>query len=139
MSHESLERSDVIEGSSNRTLGLVFGAVFLLVGLYPWVFGRPVRLWSLGVAAAFALIALALPSVLGPLNKIWTRFGLLLHKVTSPIVLGIMFFLVVTPTALLMRVLGKDVLKLRRDAGAPTYWVDRQPPGPKPDSLPNQF
>ncbi len=139
MSHESLERSDVIEGSSNRTLGLVFGAVFLLVGLYPWVFGRPVRLWSLGVAAAFALIALALPSVLGPLNKIWTRFGLLLHKVTSPIVLGIMFFLVVTPTALLMRALGKDVLKLRRDAGAPTYWVDRQPPGPKPDSLPNQF
>ncbi|NJK42379.1 MAG: hypothetical protein HC937_01060 [Aquincola sp.] len=139
MSHESLERSDVIQGSSNRTFGLVFGAVFLVVGLYPWAFGSAVRLWSIGVAAAFALVALALPSLLAPLNRAWTRLGLLLHRVTSPIVLGVMFFGVVTPTGLLMRALGKDFLKLRRDAGAPTYWVDRQPPGPKPESLPNQF
>jgi hypothetical protein len=139
MSHESLHRNTVVQGSSDRTLGLVFGAVFLLVSLYPLAFGGGVRLWSLAIAVAFALIALVLPSLLGPLNRVWTRFGLLLHKITSPIVLGIMFFGVITPTGLLMRALGKDFLRLRRQSDAPTYWVDREPPGPKPDTLPNQF
>jgi O-antigen/teichoic acid export membrane protein len=139
MSHESFERSAVVQGSSNRTLGLVFGAVFLIVGLYPWAFGSPVRLWSIVVAIVFGLIALALPGLLGPLNRGWTRFGLLLHKITSPIVLGVMFFGVVTPTGLLMRAFGKDLLKLRRRSELPTYWVEREPPGPKPETLPNQF
>ena len=87
----------------------------------------------------FALVALVLPNLLGRLNKVWTRFGLILHKVTTPIVLGIMFFVVVTPMGILMRMLGKDLLKLRRNPAARTYWVDRCPPGPKPESLPNQF
>jgi len=139
MSHESLERSETIEGSSNRTLGLTFGAVLLILGLYPWAFGRPTRWWCIVASAAFLLVALVAPGVLGPLNKAWTRLGLLLHRVTSPIILGIMFFVVVTPTGLLMRLLGKDVLRLRIEPEAPSYWIDRQPPGPKPDTLPNQF
>jgi hypothetical protein len=139
MSHESLERSETIQGSSNRTLGLTFGVVFLIVGLYPWMFGGPIRWWGVVASAAFVLVALLVPGVLRPLNTAWTRLGLLLHRITSPIVLGIMFFLVVTPTGFLMRLLGKDMLRLRMDRGAPSYWIERQPPGPKPDTLSNQF
>ncbi len=139
MSHESLERNEAVQGSSNRTLGLTFGAVFLIVALYPLIFSGPVRMWSIGVAAVFIVVAFVLPNALGPLNKVWTKFGLLLHKVTSPIILGLMFFVVVTPLGLLMRSLGKDPLRLKLERGASTYWVDRVPPGPKPDTLPNQF
>jgi hypothetical protein len=139
MSHESLERSESIQGSSNRALGLTFAAVFLIIGLYAWAFGGQVRWWSIAVGAAFALAALVVPGVLGPLNKVWTRFGLLLHRITSPIILGVMFFVVVTPIGLLMRLLGKDLLRLRMERDAPSYWIERQPPGPKPDTLSNQF
>jgi Saxitoxin biosynthesis operon protein SxtJ len=139
MSHESLERNETIQGSSNRTLGLTFAAVFTIIALFPLIFGQPMRLWSIAVAAVFAMAGLAFPSVLGPLNKAWTRFGLLLHKITSPIVLGFMFFVVVTPIGLLMRLVGKDPLSLKPNRDAASYWVDRTPPGPKPDSLPNQF
>jgi hypothetical protein len=139
MSHESFERHGVVQSSSDRVLGLVFGAAFLVIGLMPLVVGAPARVWSVVVAIAFVLIALVLPRLLSPLNRVWTRFGLLLHRITSPIVLGIMFFGVVTPIGLLMRALGKDVLKLRRQSDATTYWVNREPPGPKPETLPNQF
>jgi hypothetical protein len=139
MSHESLERSEEIQGSSNRTLGLTFGAFFLMVGLYPLALGKPFRLWGIVISAAFTLVALAAPGALGPLNKVWTRLGLLLHRITSPIVLGIMFFVVVTPLGFVMRLLGKDLLRLRMERDAPSYWIERQPPGPKPDTFPNQF
>jgi hypothetical protein len=139
MSHESLDRNEPVQGSSNRTLGLTFAAVFLIIALYPVVFGDPLRMWSMLIAGVFVAAALVLPRVLDPLNKVWTRFGLMLHKVTSPIVLGLMFFVVVTPIGLLMRALGKDPLRLKADANASTYWVDRAPPGPRPDTLPNQF
>ncbi len=139
MSHETLARDEPVEGSSNRTLGLTFAGVFTLIGLWPLIFGHPMRLWSLAVAVVFAALGLMVPGVLGPLNKVWTRLGLLLHKITSPIVLGLMFFVVVTPFGLVMRLFGKDLLKLRLDRDAKSYWVHRDPPGPKPDSLPNQF
>jgi hypothetical protein len=138
-SHESLDRHEVVQGSSNRTLGLTFGVVFLIIGLYPLVFGSALRGWSIAVALVFTALALVVPAVLGPLNKAWTRFGLLLHKITSPIVLGLMFFVVVTPVALLMRLVGRDPLSLKMNRDAGTYWVDRKPPGPKPDTFPNQF
>ena len=139
MSHESLERNESPQGSSNRTLGLTFAAVFLIISLYPLAFGRPLRLWSIALAAGFAVLALALPDVLGPLNKVWTRLGLLLHRITSPIVLGLMFFCVVTPIGFVMRLRGRDPLRLSMNPDASTYWIDRIPPGPKPDTLPNQF
>jgi hypothetical protein len=139
MGHESFERDAPVQGSSNRTLGLVFAAVFAIVGVLPLVFGGAVRLWSLAVAGVFLAIALAAPALLGPLNRLWTRFGLLLHRIVSPVVLGIMFFLVVTPIGLVMRALGKDLLRLRFDKGARSYWLDRTPPGPPPESLSDQF
>lgn len=139
MAHESLQRHEEIHGSSNRAFGLVFAAVFLIIGTYPLLFGGHVRVWSLAVCFAFAAAALALPGVLTPLNKAWTRLGLLLHRIVSPIVLGIMFFAVVTPMGIVMRLFGKDPLRLRFDAQTQTYWIERRPPGPKPDSLPDQF
>ena len=87
----------------------------------------------------FLVAALFFPPLLQPLNRLWTKFGLLLHKVVSPVVLGIMFFLVITPIGLLMRSLGKNPLQLRFDDDARSYWVHRRPPGPAPDSLKDQF
>jgi hypothetical protein len=77
--------------------------------------------------------------VLSPLNRLWLRFGLLLHKIVSPLVLGIMFFLVITPIGLLMRAVGKDLLRLKFDKRSSSYWIERLPPGPPPESLKDQF
>ncbi len=85
------------------------------------------------------MLAFAAPQVLAPLNRLWFKLGLLLHKIVNPIVLGIMFYVVVTPTGLIMRLLGKDLLRLKRDPAAASYWIERTPPGPKPESLGDQF
>jgi len=137
--HEDLRREDGVEGSSNRSFGLVFAVAFLLIALLPLLSGRGMRIWSLGVALAFALVAFIAPAVLRPLNRLWTQLGLLLHRIVSPIVLGIMFFLVITPMGVAMRILGKEPLRLRRDPHARTYWIERTPPGPRPDSFTDQF
>jgi hypothetical protein len=119
--------------------GLVFAVFFFLVGAWPWVRGRDVRWWVLAVSAVFLVVALARPAVLTPLNRLWTRFGLLLHSVVSPVVLGIVFYTTVTPIGLLMRLLGKDPLRLKIDPDASTYWIERRPPGPAPDTMRQQF
>jgi Saxitoxin biosynthesis operon protein SxtJ len=139
MGHESFQRDESIPLSSNRSLGFVFAGAFLVIGVLPLVWGSGVRPWSLMIAAGFMLCALAAPSLLGPLNRAWMRFGMLLHRIVSPVVLGIMFFLVITPMGTVMRLLGKDPLRLRYDGNASTYWVDRTPPGPPPQSLNHQF
>jgi hypothetical protein len=136
---EDLRRDAVPAGGSNRSLGLVFAAFFAIIGLLPLFFGDALRLWALAVGAVFLLAALAFPAVLAPLNRVWTKFGLLLHKVVSPIVLGIMFYLAVTPTGLLVRLFGKDSLRLKLDRQARSYWIERTPPGPAPETLKDQF
>lgn len=139
MGHESYERTDAPAGGSDRAFGLVFAAFFLIVAVYPWIFGGGVRVWSLAVAALFLALGLVLPRALSPLNRLWTRFGALLHRVVSPLVLGIMFFGVVTPMGFVRRLLVKDPLHLRFEQEAASYWVPREPPGPPPQSLTNQF
>ncbi len=91
------------------------------------------------VAGTFLVLTLSVPKVLGPANRMWTKFGLLLHNIVSPLALGILFYLVVTPTGLLMRIFGKDPLRLRLDTAADSYWITRSPPGPDAESLKNQF
>ena len=118
---------------------LVFAAFFAIVGLLPLVLGGTVRIWALAIAIAFAVAGLLFPSLLAPLARLWARIGAFLHRVVSPIVLGVMFFLVVTPIGLLMRGFGKDPLRLKFDRTAESYWIPREPPGPAPDSLKNQF
>jgi hypothetical protein len=140
MGHESFDRAEQVKTGSDRVFGLVFAVVFALIGVFPWIFSDgAVRVWALAVGAAFLAIALAVPRILHPLNRLWMRFGLLLHRIVNPVVLGIMFFVVVTPIALLMRWRGKDPLRLRFDAAAKTYWIARTPPGPDPRSLNHLF
>lgn len=137
--HESFERSERLSGSSNRSFGIVFSAVFALIALWPVFLGGRAHWWAAAGCGAFLLAALAFPDVLAPLNRVWLRFGLLLHRVVSPLVLGFMFFMVLTPTGLVMRALGKTPLRLGFDRRIDTYWIDRRPPGPPPESLRDQF
>ena len=139
MGHESYDRPQDVQSSSNRSFGLVFAAVFAAIGLLPLVHGGALRLWALAVSAAFLLVALVVPSVLRPLNRLWLKFGLLLHKIVSPIVLGIMFFLVITPIGMYLRARGKDPLRLKPNRQSKSYWIDRVPPGPAPESIKDQF
>lgn len=127
------------KSSSNRSFGFVFSAFFLIVALLPLASGIGPRLWALVASLAFAAIALVLPVVLTPLNRVWTLIGAVLHKVVSPISLGILFFGVVTPTGFFMRIFGKDSLRLKLDKNASTYWIERTPPGPTNESFKNQF
>lgn len=139
MAHESLNRVEDIQGSSNRAFGFVFTTFFAIVAVLPWAFGGSLRIWALVVAGLFLFVALAAPAALTPLNRVWVKFGLLLHRVVSPIILGVMFFLVITPIGLVMRLLGKDPLRLQFHRSAGTYWITREPPGPAPQSLKDQF
>ncbi|MBF0426226.1 MAG: hypothetical protein HQL66_10465 [Magnetococcales bacterium] len=127
------------KSGSDRAFGLVFAAFFAILGAWPAVHGLPVRLPLLGVGGGFLLVALVAPRLLGPLNRLWLAFGELLHRVTSPIVMGVLFFAVMTPLGLFMRLVGKDGLHLRGDRDAASYWVPRTPPGPTPESCRNQF
>ena len=137
--HEDYGREQPIEGSSERGFGLVFAVVFAIIGLWPLLDEDPVRWWALGAAAAFLIVAFVYPRVLWPLNWVWTRFGILLGRIVAPIVMGIIFFLVVTPIALIRRLMGKDSLNLEFDPEADSYWIVRKPPGPDPKSMPRQF
>jgi hypothetical protein len=137
--HEDFSRGQQVKASSNRAFGWVFVIVFLIVALGPLVFGGALRWWSLIVSGVVAVITVAAPALLTIPNRLWLRFGLLLHRVISPIALAIMFYIVVTPMGLLMRAFAKDALRLRRDAAAESYWIKREPPGPQPDSMPHQF
>jgi Saxitoxin biosynthesis operon protein SxtJ len=124
---------------SNRSFGLVFGGFFVLVALLPPIHGGSVRLWALAVAAAFFAAAFFAPRLLQPLNRAWFRLGLLMHHVVNPVIMAVMFYGAILPMALLVRALGKDLLRLKRDPKADSYWIEREPPGPAPGSMSKQF
>jgi hypothetical protein len=137
--HEDFERRQELKVSSNRAFGIVFTVVFLVIALWPLVNGEGPRLWALVVAGGFLLLAIAFPRYLAPLNRLWARFGVLLHKVVNPIILGLMFVLAITPVALIFRALGKDPLNRRFDPDAESYWIKREDVGPPPETMRNQF
>ena len=138
--HEHTQKHiEEIKGSSDRAFGLVFCAVFTIIGLFPLLGGGVPRLWSLIVAGIFLLLALAIPGVLAPANRLWMKFGELLHHIVSPIALGIVFYVAVLPTGILLRLFGEDPLRLKIDRNATSYWIKREPPGPTAESLNNQF
>ncbi|MGH6931334.1 MAG: SxtJ family membrane protein [Dongiaceae bacterium] len=138
-SHEDFDREEDVAHSSNRSFGLTFTAVFLVLAALSW--WRDGDLWPYfgGIALGFLAAALLVPNVLARLNRLWARFGLLLHRVVNPVVMGLLFFLTITPIGLVMRLAGKDFLRLRFDPAAPSYWIDRVPPGPAPESMRNQY
>lgn len=141
MSHEKLTAhyDEQIKASSDRAFGVVFTVVFALIGALPLVSGKAPHWWAFGVSGVFAALALLVPASLAPLNRLWTKFGLLLHRVLNPIILGIMFFATIVPIGLIMRLFRKDLLRLRFDDEAPSYWIERRPIGPDPKSLDRQF
>lgn len=136
--HENFQREDAVTVGSERGFGIVFAVVFAVIGLSPAWDGAPLRWWALAVAVMFLAVAGLAPAILKPFNRLWFAFGLLLHKVVSPLVMGLVFFATVTPTAFIMRMLGKDPLRLRFDRQAKTYWIEREP-GPEPETMRNQF
>ncbi len=137
--HERLSAAEDIQGSSDRSFGNVMAVVFTVIGAWPLLFEGPPRWWALIAAALFCSLALLRPAWLAPLNRLWFRFGLLLNKITSPLVMGLLFYGLITPYAYILRWLGKDLLRLRLDPSADTYWIERNPPGPAPESIKRQF
>lgn len=137
--HEQLQAHAEVRMGSERSFGFVFASVFALIGLVPLLNSHTPYYAALGVAVVFVMTALTVPSVLAPLNRLWFRFGLLLHRIVNPLIMGLLFFAVVTPIGLLMRLAGKDVLRLRPDPRLASYWTKREPPGPARDSFKNQF
>ena len=126
---------DDVKISSNRSFGIVFFVVFLLIALYPLTYGGEIRIWSLIISIIFLILGLLNSKILAPLNKIWFKFGILLGKIVSPLIMGIIFFLVVTPIGFIMRLLGKDVLNLKYNKNK-SYWIEKN--GPK-SKMKNQF
>ena len=120
MLHESKIRI-----GSNRNFGLVFFFVFLIVSLLPLLKEEPFRIWSIVISIIFLILGLMNSKLLTPLNKLWFKFGLFLGSIVSPIVMGIVFFLVITPTGLVMKIMGKDLLNKKKDNDKKSYWINR--------------
>jgi hypothetical protein len=129
--HEDLTLEQRIVGSSDRSVGLVSTAVALIVALWPLTRGHAPRAWALAIGVVLLLVAVARPT-LAPFSRAWTRFGLLLHRLVSPVVLGLIYYATVTPLGVMMRLVGKTPLPLRFDPRATSYWIERRPPGPAP-------
>ena len=117
--------SDKIKISSNRSFGLLFFVVFLIVSLWPLTHEGSIRIWSVIVSAVFLILGLINSRLLTPLNVLWFKFGMILGAIISPIVMGIVFFLVVTPTGFILRIMGKDILNKKYDKEKETYWIKR--------------
>ncbi|WP_374630818.1 SxtJ family membrane protein [Ferrovibrio sp.] len=137
--HESMIREEKVKLGSDRSFGLVFAAVFGLIGAWQIWHQRQWGWYVLAAGLAFLATALFAPKLLSPLNHLWFRFGLLLHKVVNPIIMGLLFFGSILPIGLIMRAFGKRPLNLKYQPQAQSYWVRRDPPGPPPESFRNQF
>ena len=128
-------QTEDIKLGSNRSFGIVFFIVFLLISFYPLLNDENIRVWSLITSLIFLILGLLNSNLLLPLNKIWFKFGLLLGRVVSPLIMSIIFFLVVTPTAYIMRIVGKDLLNLKFNTKK-SYWIEKKEPKSK---MKNQF
>ena len=126
---------DEVKLSSNKSFGVVFFIVFLLIGLYPLLKGNDLRIWSLVISFIFLALGSINSKILTPLNRLWFKFGLLLGRFISPLIMGIIFFIVVTPTGIIMRLFKKDLLNLKYNKKE-SYWINKS--GPK-SKMKNQF
>ena len=130
-----MKKQTSIEISSNKSFGIVFFVVFLLIGIYPILNDNNLRLWSLILSIIFLILGIMNSKILTPLNLIWFKFGILLGKIVSPLIMSIIFFFVVTPIGFFMRLLKKDLLNLKLN-NAKTYWIEKSDPKSK---MKNQF
>jgi len=131
-----ISRQVSTEQSSEKSFGLVFSIVFLIVALYPLLTSAGLRMWALVASIIFLLLAFLAPKILVLPNKLWFKFGLLIGSIVAPIVMSLVYFVIVVPTGLFMRLLGKDLLKQKLDKNAKSYWIERKEPI---GSMKNQF
>ena len=124
-----------IKISSNKSFGIVFFTFFLIIALWPLINDGNIRIWSLAVSIIFLILGIANAKILTPLNNLWLKFGLFLGKIVSPLVMGAIFFLVVTPTGIIMRLMRKDLLNLKKN-NSKTYWLEKKNEN---NSMKNQF
>jgi len=137
--HESFSREENVVRSSERSFGVVIAAALGVLTVLNWWHDGRGWPWLAGVAVLFFAAGCFCPAVLRPLNWLWFKFGMLLHAVINPIVMGLLFYAAVWPTGLVMRALGKDLLRLRREPERGSYWIARHPPGPEPETMKDQF
>mgnify|MGYP001220481306 CR=1 FL=1 len=130
----SLNKS--VKISSNRSFGLLFFAVFFIISVWPLKSQEDLRLWALVLSLIFLFLGIINSKFLNPLNKIWFKFGILLGSIVSPIVMGVVFFVVVTPVGMVMRFLNKDLLKLKMHKNIDSYWINRNK---EKSTMKNQF
>jgi len=136
--HESFSREEASAPGSDRTFGLVMaGALALLAVINVWHAGTAWP-WELALAVLFLVPALIKPALLRPLNRLWMKLGLVLHRIVNPIVMGLLFYGTIWPTGLVMRLRGRDLLRLKREPGSNSYWIARAP-GPAPETMRDQF
>lgn len=139
MAHEIFDRNDKSERSSDRSFGLVFSSVFIVIALAPLLSCRHARWWALIPAGAFLLTAFLCPSLLSGLNRGWTKIGHLLHRIVSPLLLAMFFFLILTPFAIIMRMFRKDELSMDQEPASNSYWVTRKKKNTSTQNMSNQF
>ena len=125
-----------IKISSNRSFGLVFFFVFLIISLWPLINENQIRIWAIVVAVIFLILGIIDSKLLTPLNKVWFKFGILLGAMVAPFIMAVIFFLVVTPIGLFMKIIGKDLLSIKYDKNKKSYWVKRHK---QPSTMKQQF
>ena len=136
--HESYRREEAARGS-DRSFGFIIAGALVVIALVPLIRGQEPRWFLLPISVVFALLALLAPRVLRLVNQAWHRLGLLLQKVVNPVIMGVIFAIGVIPTGLVLRLMGKDPMRRKFDPRAETYWIPRNPPGPPPATMKNQF
>lgn len=145
--HEAVSTILAPQAGSDRTFGFVFASVFAVFATWPAIkISWPpefnphlLRLWLLALSALFVVVSSLSPALLRPLNRLWSFFGVLLSKVTTPLVMSLVFVVTVVPTGLVRRLLKHDPMRRKFDSEATTYWIMRDPPGPERDSMKNQY
>jgi hypothetical protein len=137
--HESFYREEAIKGPSDRHFALTFSAIFFALSAYGVWKGWTGSMFLVVFAIAFCVAGIAAPQLVRPLNRAWLQLGLVMYRIVNPVVMGLMYFGMIVPMGMLLRLMGKDLLHKGIEPTSETYWVDRQPPGPSPESLKNQF
>jgi len=137
--HEDFDREHLVKQSSERSFGIAFAVLFLIIALLPLINDGSIRYWALACAAVLLGLAFLFPGLLRWPNRQWLRLGGILHRVSNFLIMALLFYLVVTPTGVMLRVFGKDMLRLKRNPSADSYWIVRTPPGPEADSMERQF
>ena len=139
VNHENLTTQGEVRRGSDKSFGLVFSFVFALLGLWLLLSAQGIQLWPFAICILLVLASFTRPQILAPFNKLWFLLGRLLHSFVSPIIMGLIFYTTVTPIGLIMRVLGKRPIPLEFNPETKSYWIKREPPGPEPESMTQQF